>query len=284
MKKNIQKAYKILRNNLLYFQPLLIYMMIISFALPIIISAKVFVHPKIVLTISMLLLTVANIAGWFHINKLAVKSYNEDDEPDVVAEKNITNFKTYFAGVGENFGKVLFGGIIFAVFYSIAVFGLLKLCMLSFGEPVIAFQFKEMAELKTVQDFTNFFAAFSQKDVLIFKLWLLVIFFAGVLFNFFGFLYFTVLIFEKDDPFISLLNMLKFFFKNIFGSISVIAYMLLLYFILNILSLFVGATSFGFAILMILLAVYFNYYLLLVFCFYDEKTKNNSNSRTEFIG
>ena len=60
--------------------------------------------------------------------------------------------------------------------------------------------------------------------------------------------------------------------------------MILLYLGLNILSLVFGATSFGFAILMILLAVYFNYYLLLVFCFYDEKTKNNSDSRTEFIG
>ena len=156
MKKNIQKAYKILRNNLLYFQPLLIYLMIISFALPVIMSAKVSVHPKTVLTISMFLLTVANIAGWFHINKLAVISYDENDEPDIVAEKNITNFKTYFSGVGENFGKVLLGGIIFLVFYIFAAIGLSKLCMIAFGEPVIALKFKEMTELKTVQDFTNF--------------------------------------------------------------------------------------------------------------------------------
>lgn len=284
MKKNIQKAYRILKNNLLYIQPFLIYLMIISFALPVIMSTRVSIHPKTVLTISMLLLTIANISGWFHINKLAVKSYNEDDEPDVVAEKNITNFKTYFAGVGENFGKVLFGGIIFAVFYLFAVFGLSKLCMLAFGEPVIALKFKEMAELKTVQDFTTFFSAFSQKDILIFKMWLLVIFFAGVLFNFFGFLYFTVITFEKSNPIKALLDMFVFFFKNIFSSIGLISYMILLYLGLNILSLVFGATSFGFAILMILLAVYFNYYLLLVFCFYDEKTKNNSDSRTEFIG
>lgn len=284
MKKIINKSYKILRSNLLFFQPLLIYMMIISFALPIIMSAKVSIHPKTVLTISMLLLTVANISGWFHINKLAVKSYNENDSADVVAEKTITNFKTYFDGVGENFGKVLFGGIIFSVFYFLAVMGLSKLCMLAFGEPVIAFKFKEMAELKTVQDFTAFFSSFSKNDIVVFKMWLLVIFVAGVLFNFFGILYFTVLTFEKNNPIKALLNMFVFFFKNIFLSISLISYMVLIYLGLNILSLIFGTTSFGFAVLMILLAIYFNYYLLLVFCFYDEKTKNNSNSRTEFIG
>ena len=73
-------AYQILRNNMIFIQPLLLYMLLIM-------SASIFVAgrtipsvTKIILLLCFVLLTIAFLSGWFHINKLGIEKYNPDDE------------------------------------------------------------------------------------------------------------------------------------------------------------------------------------------------------------
>ena len=99
--------------------------------------------------------------------------------------------------------------------------------------------------------------------------------------NFLGILYASVLFNSGKNPFISFFNAIKFFFKNIIKSIYIMSVLFLIYMFISLLST-LAVNSFLFIILTVILTIYFNYYVILVFCFYNEKI--NSNNRTELIG
>ena len=105
--------------------------------------------------------------------------------------------------------------------------------------------------------------------------------------NFFAILYFAVMSLERKNFIISLFTALKFFIVNIFEAIGIMIFVFFLYLLINMLSIFLGANSFLFAILVIIITWYFNYYVLLVFCFYYDKTnkaKINSDNGTKLVG
>ncbi len=284
MKKIITDSFNILKNNLIFILPFLMYLMFVMMFLPYILNNNTQIYIKIILAISVFLLTSANIAGWFHINKSAVLDYNPSDDKETVTIKTIKNYKLYFSGVGENFTNILFGLIFFSFIYIVLLYGIKKLCIICFGEPVIFLRFKELASITTVSDVNNFLNSFSTRDINTFTMWFITIFLSGIILNFLAILYLTEIIFGKNNFIKSFFTMLGFFFRNIFGCISILIFLTIIHFVLNILIMPFGANSIAITIIIMLMALYLNYYILLVMCFYNEKRKNNSNSRTEFIG
>ena len=75
----VKKSAKVLKNNLIFIQPLLLCMLLFMTVASFFISKNVFIAGKICLSISIFLLTIAFTAGWLHINKLGILSYNEND-------------------------------------------------------------------------------------------------------------------------------------------------------------------------------------------------------------
>ena len=260
------------------------YLMFAMMFLPYILNNNTQIYIKIILTVSLFLLTSANTAGWIYINKCAVLDYNPSDDKETVTIKTIKNYKLYFFGVGENFINILFGLIFFSFIYIVLLYGVIKLCLIYFGEPVIALRLKELASITTVSEVNNFLNSFSTHDINTFKLWFITIFSTGILFNFLTILYLTEIIFSKNNFIKSFFTMLGFFFKNILGCISILIFLTIIHFVLNILIMPFGANSIAVTIIIMLMALYLNYYILLVLCFYNEKRKINSDSRTEFIG
>ena len=87
MKKLLQDSFKILRNNLLFIQPLLLYLLMIMLASTYFVSGHVALYPKMLLAVSMILLTVAFFAGWMYINKKGI-------EPDYIVNFKHSDFIT----------------------------------------------------------------------------------------------------------------------------------------------------------------------------------------------
>ncbi len=227
------------------------------------------------------LLTVAFVSGWLHINKLGIEKYNPTDEQETITKKSIDAFKQFFVGVGENFFKTLFAFIIVALIYFAVTYGFVTLCYKFFGEPTLIMDLPNLAKTQTSAELMAYLNNISIEDKLNFISWVWTAIIVSSILNYFSLLYLVTLFVEKKNVFVSLWKAIVFFIKNIFSGLLVVLVMFFFYFLLNLVSFITGSNSFSFAILIILFTLYLNYYVLLVFCFYNERTKNNSNNRAE---
>ena len=280
----IKKSAKILKNNFVFIQPLLLCLLMFMTIASFFVNKNILIAGKVCLIASILLLTIAFTAGWLHINKIGIISYNEDDTPEEIANKAIAGIKKFFEGIGENFLKTLGAYIVIFATATGIIYAVSKLLITTIGEPKLIYEIPKLAQATSQAEILNFVKNISDNDKIVFSLWMITSNLIVHIINFFSILYFSVLNFEKDNFLIAIFTTIKFFFKNFFASMFVILFILALHFGLNLISVILGANSFSLVILIILFTVYLNYCVLLVFCFYNEKTKINSNNRTEFIG
>lgn len=276
---------QILKNNMIFIQPILFFILLLMLAMTYFVAGGVLSNAKLVLLVSVFLVAVSFSAGWFYINKLAVDDYNPNDVQEEITAKTIKNFRQFFSGVGEGFVRFLFAYIIYFALYFLVILALVKLGVKLYGEPKILMDFPKIVKTMTTQEeLINYLNSVTMQDKVIFANWVLSITVLSSIANFFGFLYFTVITYTKKNIFYSLFNSICFAFKNIVGCTRIIVLMFCLYMFLNILSVILGNNALSFVLLIILFVLYLNYYVLLVFCFYNEKTEDNSNNRTELIG
>ncbi len=284
MLNSFKKSFKILKNNTIFVQPILLFMLTILSILLFLSGRILPVYSQILLLISFSLLFVAFCSGWLYINKLGVISYNENDTAAEISEKSIRNFKKFFEGVGINFVKLLITVILLMSIYFLVMYGLTKFCLHYFGMPEIINDFRKIAQASSQAEILNITNNIPYSDMLVFMKWVLVIYPAAVLTGFFFVITFAALSFEETSLIKVYGRAIKFFFKNILSCIFIIIVLKIIYFIINIVSVFLGVNTISLFIITMLITIYLNYYILLVFCFYYDKTKNNSNNGTEFIG
>lgn len=284
MFNTFKKSYFILKNNMIFIQPLLLYLLILMTFLSFIVNRNIYIIPKIILLVSSVLLFIAMLSGWFYINKYGVLSYNENDSKEEITIKTIQNFKKFFEGVGSDFFKTFGICIILGLIYTASFWIVSKICITLFGRPEIIYELPKLAKASSQAEIINFVNNISINDKLVLMFWILSVQIVSSVLNYFGILYFTISTSEKVNILKSLFLTIKFFFMNIIGNIAIIILMFIFYMFLNLLSVLLGTNSLSFVILIILFTMYLNYYVILVSCFYNDRTKNNSNSRTEFIG
>lgn len=283
MQTILKKPFFILKNNLIFIQPLLLYLLLQMTALSFILGRNIYTVPGIVLVASMLLLTVAFAAGWFFINKLGILNYNPEDSKDEITVKTVKNFRMFFEGVGANFIKTFAAGLLYIAIYTIAMFVTGKICLEFLGKPDIIFEFQKIMQASNQSEIVNILNNISMQQKIIFSGWVMAFNAAASVMNFIGVLYFAVIFIKGSDLLKSLFETIVFLVKNFLNCIFIIFIMFFLYLVLNLLSVIMGANSFSFVILIILFTIYLNYYILLVFCFYNDKTKGNSNNGAEFV-
>ena len=279
-----KKSFFILKNNLIFIQPLLFGLLLIMTSLSFLVGRNFYSISKFVLLISMILMFIAFSAGWFYINKQGIINYCEADSKEEIAMKAVQNFKKFFEGVGSDFLKTVGSYFIFFILYAAILYFLTKFCMSVFGEPKIIYEFPKILKASSQAEILNYINNITIQDKITFISWIMVFNIVSSIMNFFIILYFAVVSFENVNILKAFWIAIKFFFKNILGVVAILFVIFILYVFLNILSVILGTNSLSFVILIILFTIYLNYYLLLVFCFYYDKTKNNSNNRTECIG
>ena len=284
MINTIKKSLKILRNNTIFIQPILLFFLTIMSILMFLNGRVLNVYSQATLVLSFVLLFIAFLTGWLHINKLGVVSYNEEDTPEEISQKSLKNFKTFFEGVGANFFRVLLVSVILFFIYVGVMYGLTKLCLHSFGFPEIYYDFQKLAKAASEAEMYNIINGISDENKIVFVKWLLVIYPSAVFICFYAVLTFSALFFEKTNVFNVFWKSIKFFFKNFIGCVFFIIFLKVLYLLINLISALIGTNAISLFIITMLLTIYLNYYLLLIFCYYYDKTKDNSDSGTELIG
>ncbi len=278
-----KKAFQVLKLNLLFIQPLLLYILMISSSFVYIVNKNIVIFQKGLIAISALLLTAAFLSGWFYINRLAVQDYKQDEEKEITVEKSIKNFKQFFTGVGVKFLNYLLAVVIFTGLYIASVMLISKFCINNFGIPEVLKHIMSLSGENYQNEIMNYLNSVPDTDKLVFIKWMLILTVYSVIVNFLGVLYFSVLSYDKNNALTSIWYTIKFFITQIAGCVKVIAVLLGIYMLINMSSLLFGVNSISYILIIILFTLYLNYYVLLVLCFYDEKT-NNSDSGTECIG
>lgn len=284
MKNLFKKSSAILRNNLILVQPFLLYWMFILLTLPYFIRNNINIYPKFLLFISVILLTAAQIAGWFFVNKTAVNNYNETDTKEEINIKSVNNIKTYFSGIGEYFFKSLFALILYFVISTMLFYGLYKACLILNLDTSVLYKFADVVNAKTNTEIQTAILSFSKKELLLLSIWCILFTAWWEIIKFSGLLYFAVLFSEKTNIITAIFKTITILLKNIFSAIAIILFTFTIYVLINLITILLGANTIAFTVFIIAFAMYLNYYIILVFCFYNDRTKNNSGNGSEFIG
>lgn len=289
MNKLFKTSYKILGRNLLYIQPLLLYILIVQLGINFVAVRNLAQISRYTVVIALFLLTVIFIAGWMYINKLAVISYNPEDSSEISSKKSIANIKCFASGVGEYFVKFLFGSILFITFSAGCLYSTVKLCLKTYGVPTSFIENLNILAQTKPEDVTydylvNMSNSIPANEQLIITEWtgtLLILF--AVLF-FVQYVYYTSLIVEKSNFIVCIWHSMKFFFKNIFGNIFITFFALSVLFFFNTISIFTTINPILFTISFFVLLYFLNYYIILMLKYYYDKTQTDSNNGAECLG
>ncbi len=279
MLKIVKKSFQILTNNLVLIQPVLLYILLTLIIVSHWSGKKILIIPYAILII---LLAAAFVSGWLFINKSAILDYNPDDTKEIIDSKAIKNFKKFFEGVGASFFKTLGLFCITFLIYSLVLYSTIKFCTKIFGQSELINQMPKLINAKTKEDILNIVNSFSLHDLSVFSKWILTNYVIISVLNYFFVLYYAIAFLDEVNIFKALWRSIKFFILNLINSVKVILIMFVIYIGLNLISMVAGSNLIGLVISVILTAMYFNYYILLVFCLYNET--NNSNNGAEQLG
>lgn len=285
MKKIFKNSFNILKGSPLLVQPVLLFLLLIMSAIPYLVSSNVNIYPKSFLALSLILMTIAFNAGFFKIVKLSNETYNAEDDKEISNEKSLSNLKSFFSGVTEGFVKYFFALVLLFGFYALVSWSVSYFGLKLFGTPeFINNSATEMSKITTNEQMNEFINSISDKDKAIISDWTFSITIIGSIINFLAVLFLTVLAFTKNNVFIAFFNTFKFAFKNLAGSVAIIVFMFALYFLINFMSMVMPKNPISLFIITLLMLFYFCYYIMTISNFYYEKTKDNSDNRSECLG
>ena len=286
MIKTINKAFELLRDNIIIIQPLIFYLLILGFVSRPITLDGTYTHASIFALIVSVLFTAAFLAGWFYIVKLAISMKNEVYETP--EEKNLAALsllKQFFTGVGEYFVPVLFGFLIFVLAFIGFLFLAYKIGLHYIGTPELTPQLVKAlnsGSYKAISDLVS--APESYQSLKTLSYWGFYITGLSVIFSFLTMFYAPAVLYDTRNPFKAIFLNFKFLFLNFFGSLIIILFLTFLNTLVSIFNL-LSAMNIIFAIISLLLMfLYMSYYVMLVFLYYEEKTKDNCDSGSECIG
>ena len=283
MLKVFQKSFKILINNMLFLQPLLLYSIFIIATMYALNGRNILPVGQILYFVTMFLMSCAVFAGWFYINKLGVEHYQEDCSEEKSFHTTVSDFKEFFTGVSLNIGKFIFGMIIFLFAYFFITNVISHLLVKLFGiEQALQALVKSTAVSQA--EVIKTFSAFSDNEQFKIGLLFIVVLSILALIQYWGILLLGVLQSNEKNWFNSLWQSIKFFFRYFLSNVAAIIFLFSLFVVFNLAFGFASSNVVLSSIFTLLMLLYFNYYVIVVLCFYHEKREDNSNSRTELIG
>ena len=280
MKEIIKDSAKILYNNSIFIQPLIIFVLIANSLIALVANPNINPFKSIFIMILYGLLTVLFWAGWSHINKLGVETYNPNDEKAEVSKKSFDSLGKFATGVGENFFKFLLGYITYFLLSLALVIPISTYLVATVGLPKIVEVMKDTTSITTETDLSKILTETVPHD---FCWWIFVIV-ASIILSYAFILYTTVLASEKNNFLKCIGKTIIFFFKNIFGNIVLLFLMLALYFGGNFLVILLGGNIVASFVWIVYQIFYFQFCMILMLRYYNEKNKTNCNSGTECIG
>lgn len=271
----IKKAFDITKNNLIITQPLVLFLIIASFA-----SAALFQQANkiayIVFFITNFLLTTAFLAGWFYMIKKAIE-HSKKNYPSI-KEKNEASIalgKEFFPGVGDYFLPITTTTLFYVLTCFLITFISIKLGTKILPNPNINWTDFFAVANSTPVEMQKYVYSLSINQIKALNLW---VFFVGGItcaYTFLTMFLFPAVFTKKENIFLAPFNAFNrdvvFVFKNFIGSLGLAFFLFFAHILLSILSLLLSINII-FSILSLIISFYFmTYAIVLIFLYYEEK-------------
>lgn len=278
MFKIFKNSLQITKDNLILIQPLIIFLLIISFALYPLKALQNNTTAFILVLINFSLLCFAFCAGWFGMIKKAVLNFKyKQMGVEYEAKNEIALLKSFFPAVGQYFLPVCGFGFLFILLSFVFSQVVFKLGMYLFSDINILIDLLN-ASSKTVQEQINFLNSLSTEQLLLLNKWVFYFSFAYFIFNLFMFFAPAILFFKSKNPFVVLWRSILCPLKRPVATIGLYFYLILCSFVFSGLNT-LGNIHFILSLITLFLTLIFiTYCIILVFLGYEELFDSNNRS------
>lgn len=277
----IKKAFDITKENIILAQPLIIFLLVLSFTLAGLSQQTNRILHLVFLGANILLCT-AFFAGWFYMVKKAIAHNRkvEKDEYKDEQEKSAASFalgKEFFPGVGEYFLSITFTMAIYVVLYVLLLFACYKFGQHFLPNPNIDIQKFMAAANSTPAEMHKYVYSLSFDQIKAINYWMLFMGGAVSVFTFLTMFLFPAL-YDKSEkglyvfwsPFTAFNRNIVFIFRHFFGSLGIMLFLFFLNIVLSVLSIIFNL-NFILAIVGLIISFYFmTYAVVLIFLYYEE--------------
>lgn len=281
MSSYIQKAFNITKENIIIAQPLIIFLLIISFTLGALTQQTNKIYYLVFSTANLLLCT-AFFAGWFYMIKKAIfhnkRAENNEyrNNEDKIAASNALG-KEFFPGVGEHFLSITYTTIVYIIVYGLLMFVSYKAGLELLPNPHVNMQDFMAAANSTPAEMHKYVYSLSFEQLKAMNMWML--FIGGILsaFTFLTMFLFPAVYDKKETgfkmlltPFIAFNRNLVFIFKHFIGSLGILIFLFFLNIVFSVLSL-LFSINIILSIIGLIISFYFmTYAVVLIFLYYEE--------------
>lgn len=281
MSSFIQKAFNITKENIIIAQPLIIFLLIISFTLGALTQQTNKIYYLVFSTANLLLCT-AFFAGWLYMIKKAIfhnkRAENNEyrNNEDKIAASNALG-KEFFPGVGEYFLSITYTTIVYVIVYGLLMFVSYKAGLELLPNPHVNMQDFMAAANSTPAEMHKYVYSLSFEQLKAMNMWML--FIGGILsaFTFLTMFLFPAVYDKKETgfkmlltPFIAFNRNLVFIFKHFIGSLGILIFLFFLNIVFSVLSL-LFSINIILSIIGLIISFYFmTYAVVLIFLYYEE--------------
>ena len=274
MKSLFLNSAKLIKRNLMVIQPLFFGVLIIMFAAKPLFTRNSMDTGFIITAIIMILLIAAFIAGWYNCIKYTVslnnKIYNSTEE---IQKEQVTIIKQFFPGVAEYFLSVtailvIYIGIAWGLSFVIENIANKMLIAAAVPQNIVyvinSGNQQEIMNLLNSLNNTQIFAI--MKSLGLTALFVFI-------FHYFVLWFGPALFYSSKNPVRAIFEGIKFLFKNPLQSLVILFMMILINMFITVLTMIFGTGILSF-IPFLCLFFYILYYIVTVFLYYEQKTKN----------
>ena len=279
MSSYIKKALDITRKNVIIIQPLVLFLIVLTFTTSALFQLVHKITYIVFLTTNILLCT-AFLAGWLYMIKKAIEHYQKSENGEYKndkeeAEASLALGKEFFPGVGDFFPAVTFTVVCYVAVYMLIMF----VCFRS-GTYFLPFTDVNWADFVTAANSTpaemqKYVASLSYEQLKAINLWM---FYMGGVATIFTFLtmYLFPAVFDKKEqyfyvPFSAFNRNLVFLCKNFLGSLGLLIFLFFLQIIFSILCVFFSMNIIMSIIGLIITFYFATYMVVLIFLYYETR-------------
>ncbi|MDD3236903.1 MAG: hypothetical protein PHV37_02250 [Candidatus Gastranaerophilales bacterium] len=285
MIKSIKDAFIILKDNLIVVQPLILFLLLVGFvAQPIRLSVQQSV-PSLIAVVITFAFTAAFLAGWFYNMKLAVamkgKVYETPEEKGLA---QLDLLKQFFTGVGDYFLSTMGMIVVYMILVSIFAFFAYKIGVHYIGSLDKVADFIKILSVDTKDTMAIAAGKFPQGEQLKIFYWSAYVSLLSVIFTFVTMFFAPVLFYKTKNPLLAFFYNVVFIFKNFLGSLGVLMFLAVVNFVVSFIYVLSVSNIILSVIALLITFFYMSYHVMLIFVYYEEKTKDNCDCGSECIG
>ena len=282
-KNFIQKAFDITKENIILAQPLIIFMIVLSFTLAGL-AMQANRSSYMVFSVANILLCTAFFAGWCYMIKQGIYldkrvqngEYKKSEER---AAASMALGKEFFPGVGEYFLPMTLTTAVYSIVFFSAAFLFYKLGLNILPHPHLDLNKLYAVMNSSPVEMQKFVYSLSYEQLRAINLWVLYAFSVFCALTFVTMFWIPAVFDTNPDkkefflwsPFLSFKRNVVFLLKNFFGSVGILVFLFVLNTILSLFSIIFNLNIILSIVGLIISFYFMTYAIVLIFLYYEER-------------